>query len=192
MTILHRDKGFIRLTGSALLVAFLLTVCPGVAWMPRAFATVRQDLERAQDLYDFAEFQQSLDLLTQLIEGGQLVGENARDAYVLRARCAVGLKLDAMARDDFCTVLRLDKTWQPDPVTYPRDEISVFEAASTGCPRTTAQAAPAEGGKPWYLKPVAWVAGGAVLLAAVVLGGGGGDETPATTLDDFPDPPVSK
>ena len=39
MISLQRDKGFIRMTGSALVAAFLLTMCPGVAWMPAAFLT---------------------------------------------------------------------------------------------------------------------------------------------------------
>ena len=137
--------------------------------------------------------------LEDALAEGRVTGSNlrlddsrAREVHVLRARCAVGLKLDAMAQEDFCTVLRLDKSWEPDPVTFPRDEISVFEAARAGCVRAAAEPEPAEGGKPWYMKPVTWAAGGAVILAAVLLGGGGDDEAPDTTLSDFPDPPVSK
>lgn len=186
----------LRLTAAALLVSFVVTACPGIAWIPSAMAAAKQDLERAQDLYDFAEFQQALDLVTVLINGGQLTETEKRNAYILRARSSLGLGLTSQAEEDFCAVHRLDPAWQPDPVIFPQDEIAVFNASVAGCKVAAAKpAAKAKSGesKPWYLKPVTWVAGGAVILAAVVLGGGGDDSpsTEAPALEGFPDPPTN-
>jgi hypothetical protein len=193
------EKDRLRLTATALLVSFVVTACPGIAWIPSAMAAAQQDLERAQDLYDFAEFQQALDLVTGLIEGGQLTETEMRNAYILRARSSIGLGLNAQAREDFCSVYKIDSSWKPDPVIFPKDEIDVFNSAIAGCKVAATKPAPSSAGKkseskPWYMKPVTWVAGGAVILAAVVLGGGsddGGGTTPAATLEDFPDPPTN-
>lgn len=183
-----------RLMAGTLLAFFLMTVCPGVGWIPAAMATARQDLDRAQDLYDFAEFQQALELVTGLVDGKQLVGNNLRDAYILRARCAVGLGLEKMAQEDFCSVMNLDKNWKPDPVIFPKDEVALFNASRGNCTITTAKAAPAAtsgSSKPWYKKPVAWVVGGVVLIGGAALAlGGGGDDTPADPdLPGFPATP---
>jgi hypothetical protein len=194
MISLNEQKKTWRLMAGTLLAFFVMTVCPGTSWVPAAMATARQDLDRAQDLYDFAEFQQALELVTGLVDGGQLVGDNLRDAYILRARCAVGLGLEKMAQDDFCSVMNLDKNWAPDPVVYPKDEVALFNASRGNCALETAKAEPADssGGKPWFKKPVAWVVGGVVLIggAALALGGGGDDDTPADpALPGFPATP---
>ena len=187
----------LRVTAASLLVFFAATVCPGVAWIPSAMAAARQDLDRAQDLYDFAEFQQSLDLVTVLIDGGQLTETEARDAYVLRARDAIGLGLADQAKDDFCAAYQLDQTWKPDPVIFPRDEVDVFNTAVAGCKLAEVKKPASDDGgksKPWYSKPVTWIVGGAVVIGAVVLGsGGGGDDPPPAdpALEDFPDPPTN-
>lgn len=187
----------LRVTAASLLVFFVATVCPGVAWIPTVMAAARQDLVRAQDLYDFAEFQQSLDLVTVLIDGGQLTETEARDAYVLRARNAIGLGLTDQAKDDFCQAYRLDQTWKPDPVIFPQEEVDAFNAAIAGCKLTQVKPAKADDGSkktPWYAKPVTWVVAGVVVVGAVVLGSGGGDDSPPADppLEGFPDPPTKK
>ena len=186
------EKASLRLTAATLLVFFTATVCPGVALVPSALAAARQDLERAQDLYDFAEFQQAMDLVTVLIDGKQLTETELRDAHVLRARCAVGLGLNDQARDDFCAVYRLDPTWKPDQVIYPKDEIAAFESSLADCRVAEAKPEPGPGGdKPWYMKPMVWAVGGAAILAAALLGGGGGDDGPVDQeLAGFPPPPT--
>ena len=183
-----------RVTAAVLLVFFAATSCPGIAWIPTAMAAARQDLERAQDLYDFAEFQQALDLVTALIQGGQLTETEKRDAHILRARSSIGLGLNTQAKDDFCAVFMIDPTWKPDPVIFPQDEINVFNSSVAGCKVAEAKPAPEKStSKPWYMKPVTWVVGGAVILGAVVLGGGGGSDspTPVPALEGFPDPPTN-
>ena len=193
MISLNRQSKAWKLTAGCFLAFFLMTICPGVSWVPAALATARQDLDRAQDLYDFAEFQQALELVTGLIDGGQLVGNNSRDAYILRARCAVGLGLEKMAQEDFCSVLNLDKNWAPDPVVYPKDEVDVFNASRGQCDLMAAKDEPADtgGGKAWYKKPVAWVGGGVVALVAVLVLAGGDEETTQAdpALAGFPDLP---
>lgn len=194
MITLNRQNGAWRLTAGCLLAFFLITVCPIQELVPAAMATPRQDLDRAQDLYDFAEFQQALELVSGLIDGRQLTGKDLRDGYILRARCAVGLKLDTMAGEDFCAVMDLDPNWKPDPVTYPRDEIAAFNAAQGSCVKVAAEPEPAkEGGKAWYKKPIVWgAAAGGVLLAVLLAGGGGGDDSPSDPdLAGFPDPPTN-
>lgn len=192
MITLNPHSGAWRVTAGCLLAFFLITVCPVLDLVPAAMATPRQDLDRARDLYDFAEFQQALELVTGLIDGKQLSGTDLRDAYVLRARCAVGLNLHAMATDDFCQVMALDESWQPDPVIFPQDEIAAFQAAKGSCVKAAADEPKpaAEGGKAWYKKPIVWgAAAGGVLLAVLLLGGGDDDEESGPALGDFPDPP---
>ncbi len=178
MISLNRQKRTWRLMAGSLLTFFLMATCPVTGWVPTAMATPRQDLDRAQDLYDFAEFQQALELVTGLIEGERLVGNDARDAFILRARCAVGLGLDKMAQEDFCSVLKLDKNWTPDPVVFPKDEVAVFNASVGQCDMVTTKAEPADtgGGKAWYMSPVTWAVGGGAILLGVLLAGGGGDD----------------
>ena len=48
MTLSMQRSGASRLATGVLLGFFLVTVCPGVGWVPAALATARQDLERAQ------------------------------------------------------------------------------------------------------------------------------------------------
>jgi hypothetical protein len=197
MTLMPRKKTGMRTTSGMVLLLFLATTSPGIGWVPAALATVQQDLERAQDLYDFAEFQQAMDLVTSLIAGGQLTETQKRDAYVIRARSAVGLGLTDQAQEDFCGVHQLDQTWNPDPVMFPKDEVDAFNAAVLDCQVAAAEEEKQEDGekKPFYMKPVVWAAAaGAVILGVVLAGGGSDDETPPATepaLDDFPEPPTN-
>ncbi len=193
MITLNRQNGAWRLTAGSLLAFFLITVCPIQELVPAAMATPRQDLDRAQDLYDFAEFQQALELTSSLIDGRQLSGNDLRDAYVLRARCAVGLRLDTVAAEDFCAVMDLDPGWKPDPVTFPQDEIAAFAGAQGSCVKAAAEPEKAsEGGKAWYKKPIVWGAAAAGVLVAVLLMGGGSDDNPVDPpLNGFPDPPTN-
>jgi len=184
-----------RATAGVLLLLFLATTSPGIGWVPAVLATVQQDIEHAQDLYDFAEFQQAMDLVTSLIASGQLTETEERDAYIIRARSAVQLGLTAQANEDFCAVHTLDQTWLPDPVMFPKDEVDLFNAAMPDCQQAAVEPDPEEGSEdvPFYKKPVAWAVGaGAVILAVLLLGGGSDDEeTPAApALDDFPPPPT--
>ena len=197
MVFRSRQSPYLRGLAGLALTAFLVSVCPGAAWVPAALAADREDLARAQEHYDFAEFSQALSLLDGLIAEGGLRGDALRDAYVLKARSLVGLGHTATAMDAYCDALRMDANWRPDPVVFPKDEVEVFERALDTCSldaAAPAQAAAGEGGTPWYKKPVAWVAGGAVLLVGILALGGGGDDDGGggDSLPDFPEPPVTK
>jgi hypothetical protein len=197
MVFRSRQSPYLRTLAGLALTAFLVSVCPGAAWVPAALAADREDLARAQEHYDFAEFSQALSLLDGLIAEGGLRGDALRDAYVLKARSLVGLGHTATAMDAYCDALRLDSDWRPDPVVFPKDEIEVFERALDTCsleaPPPPAQAAAGEGGTPWYKKPIAWVAGGAVLIVGVLALGGGDDggDGGGDSLPDFPEPPTT-
>jgi len=182
-----------RATAGMLLLFFLAATIPGIGWVPSALATVQQDLERAQDLFDFAEYQQAMELATSLITAGQLSETEERDAYIIRARSAVGLGLISQAREDFCGVHKLDQTWQPDPVMIPREEIDLFNAALLNCVEEKVEPEEEDDeGKPFYMKPVVWAATAGAVVLAILLSGGDEEEVipedPA--LADFPDPPT--
>ncbi len=207
----YRRHAAFRILGLTALTAFLATAAPGV-WLGVALAAEPADLARAQEQYDFAEFQPALDLCNALIAGGTLQGAALRDAYVLKARCLVNLGNHSIARDMFCEALRLDAAWRPEANLLPRDEQADFDQALAGCriepaaqavptpaapaPKPTWQPTPIpaeKGGKSFFAKPlgivlIVAVAGG---LAASLGGGGGGDggTTPAGPLPGFPPPP---
>jgi hypothetical protein len=162
------------------------------------------DLARARDHYEFAEFDQALAILDGMIAAGGQSDERMRDAQVLRARCHVGLGNRNLAEEAFCEALAIDPDWRPDPVFFPRSEVQVFETAQATCPEpaaepvepapvvTPATTAASGGSTPWYKKPIVWVgAAAAVVVAAVALGGGGddGDDGGADDLPGPPDPP---
>lgn len=182
------------------LLAFLSLPGPGLGVVGVALAQTVDDLERAREHYEFAEFDQALAILTRLIARPGETPQRLRDAYVLQARCQVGLGNRLSAEDSFCQALALDPDWRPDPIFYPRAEVEIFESARAGCPPqvvapapapavTPARPAAAKAAKPWYTKPVVWVGAAAVVVLAVVLAGGGGDDKPES-LPDPPDPPV--
>lgn len=183
------------------MAAYLAVPGFGVGAVASAWAQTQDDLERAREHYEFAEFDQALALLNRVIARPGETPQRLRDAYVLQARCQVNLGNRNLAEDSFCEALALDRNWRPDPIFFPRTEIAVFESALAGCPAAApapepvVQPAPppkAAAAKPWYAKPVAWAgAAAAVVLAVVLLGGGDDDdETVPESLPAPPDPPV--
>jgi hypothetical protein len=183
----------------ALLVLLTYLSAPGLGagTVSSARAQTADDLERAREHYEFAEFDQALALLAWAIALPDETPQRLRDAYVLQARCQVGLGNRNLAEDSFCEALALDPDWRPDPIFFPRSELEVFESARVGCPPPTpvepapvVRPAPAPAtAKAWYQKPVVWAAAaGAVILAVVLLGGG--DDDPPQTLPDPPPPPA--
>ena len=184
-----------RACAGILLVAFTVTMCPGLGWVGAAFADVRADMDQARYHFDFSEYAEAAELLDGVIAGGELSGDGLRDAYVLRARCSMAMGQDTMARDDFCEVVRLDADWRPDPVEYTQDEVAGFEAARADClqavpePVVAPEPAEDEGGTPFYAKPVVWVVAGVAVVAGVLLAGGGGDDETPPVEDPISDPP---
>jgi len=189
------DRRILRPTATAVLVAFAMLVLPLPAWQGEARADALADLSTARDHYEFAEFDQGVAILERLVGGKQLSGESLRDAYVLLARCQVGKGNEPQALDAFCSAICLDKTWRPDAVFFPQDEIEVFNKALEGCKCAEQAAAPPVkkdedkgGGMPKWV----YYAGGAVvvgLVAVLALGGGDDDEPSGPSLPGFPDPP---
>ncbi len=190
------DRRILRPTAAAVLVAFAMLVLPLPAWQGEARADALADLSTARDHYEFAEFDQGVAMLEKLVSGKQLSGESLRDAYVLLARCQVGKGNEPQALDAFCSAICLDRTWRPDAVFFPQDEIEVFTKALEGCKCGDQAAVPPPvkkdedkgGGMPKWV----YYAGGAVvvgLVAVLAMGGGGDDEPSGPSLPGFPDPP---
>ncbi len=166
------------------LAAFVALPGPGLGTVTLAFAQTTDDLQRAQDHYDFAEFAQALAIVATVLASPDQPLERQRDAYILQARCQVGLDQRAQAENSFCAALALDPNWRPDPIFFPRAEILAFDAALAACPPPPPDVplAPAPG-KPWYKKPIVW-AGAAAAVVLVLLLSGDDDEEP------LPDPPA--
>ena len=188
------DRRVLRPTAAAVLVAFALLVLPLPAWQGEARADALADLSAARNHYEFAEFDQGVTILQRLVTGKQLSGDSLRDAYILLARCQVGKGNEPQALDAFCSALCLDKTWRPDAIFFPQDEIETFNKALEACKCAEQAAAPAPakkdeegGGMPKWV----YYAGGAVVLGlvAVLALGGGDDANPGPSLPGFPDPP---
>lgn len=186
-----------RVLALVAVLAYLSAPGLGTGTIASALAQTTDDLDRAREHYEFAEFDQALGILARVIARPGETPQRLRDAYVLQARCQVGLGNRNLAEDSFCEALALDPDWRPDPIFFPRSEVEVFESARVGCPppapvepTPVVQPAPAPAAaKPWYLKPVVWAgAAGAVILAVVLLGGDDDDEP--QTLPDPPPPPT--
>jgi hypothetical protein len=187
-----------RILAAILLVTFCCSVCPSTLWIRAAAAQPWQDLARASDHVDFAEYEEALAILDPLIASRELSGESLRDAYILTARSHAGLGHTSQAKEAFCQALRIDPQWRPDPVVFTNDEIELFDGARASC-QLAQPAQPAGSGlqpsaaaasTPWYKKPVTWIAGGAaIVLGVLVLGGGGGGDGGEESLPDLPDFP---
>jgi hypothetical protein len=197
------DKRVMRPTALALLAAFALLILPVDGLVPRAKADALADLNAARDHYEFAEFDQGVTILEGLLAEKKLSGDALRDAYVLLARCYVGKGNEPQALDTFCQAICLDKTWRPDAVYFPQDEIEVFNKALEGCDCSRQSSAPAVapvkteqaragdeegGGIPKWV----YYAGGAVVVGVIAaLALGGGDDSSEPPLAGFPDPPAN-
>jgi hypothetical protein len=182
------------------LLAYLAAPGFGIGPLTGALAQTPDDLDRAREHYEFAEFDQALAILARVIDRPGQTPQRLRDAYVLQARCQVGLGNRNLAEDSFCEALALDPDWRPDPIFFPRSEVEVFESARTGCPPVAAtpeptvkpvQPAPApKTAKPWYMKPVVWAGAAAAVVVGVLVLGGGDDDEAGPPLPDPPPPPV--
>lgn len=171
-------------------------------------ADAREELARVEDDYLMADFPAALQKVDALLASGDLEGAALRDAWILKARCEVGLGHRSSAEDAFCQALRVQPTWRPDPDLSTKDEIDAFEQARAQCgaapwDRAREEPGPIEdessgstrvsAGRPWYKNPVVLGVGGALVIGGIVAaasgggGGGGGDEVP--DLPGFPEPP---
>jgi hypothetical protein len=203
----HRSNPACRLVALVTAATFLASTVDLVILARPALADAREELTRAEDYFLVADFATALQKVETLLDSGELSGGTLRDAWVLKARCEVGLAHRSTAVDAFCQALRVEPTWRPDPDLYTKDEMEVFEQARGSC----AGGAPAQptgeqprepsrplgerqpeatGGKPWYKKPAFLLVGGAVLVGgAIALAAGGGGDDGESDLPNFPDPP---
>jgi len=191
MVLLVDHKGIWRGLAASVLVTFLLMICPISPLVSAAQADVKDDLDQAIELYEFADYDEALAALDGLLASGSLSGDLLRDAHIYRARSLIGLGRDSQAQDAFCEAILLDDQWRPDPVFFSQDEIVVYDRASAGCTPVVEET---EEKVAWYKKPIVWVAGGVVIIGGILLAGGGGDDEaqPDGPLGDYPDPPPTK
>ena len=190
--ILLREKAETwRFFATMALAGFLFSIVPVSQLVPSAWATPQEDLNQAIELFDFADYQASLDLLDSILAGDLPAGKVLRDTHIYRARSFIGLDNSVLAQEAFCSALKADNNWRPDGVFYSSVEISVFDQALADCDLSAEKKSD---GVAWYKKPVYLIAGGVVLIGGVVLllGGGGDEEPTPEPLGGFPDPPSSK
>jgi hypothetical protein len=173
-------------------------------------ADAREELAKADDYFQVADFSTALTKVNALLESGDLSGGTLRDAYALKARCEVGLAHRSSAVEAFCEALRVEPGWRPDPDLYTKDELEVFEQARGSCTgeqptkqpsqeptkteRPSAMPAPVSAGggeKPFYKKPLFLGIGAAVVVGGIVALAGGGDDGGGgePDLPGFPPPP---
>ena len=205
-------RGFAVLTSAV----FLSSVLHLSLFAATALADAREELTKAEDYFLVADFATALTKVEALLDAGDLQGGTLRDAWVLKARCEVGLAHKSSAVEAFCEALRVEPGWRPDPDLYTKDELEVFEQAKASCTGAPAESKPpgtpttppppspmpapmstgaADAGesKPFYKKPIFMVIGGALLVggAVALAGGGGDDDDGGTPLPDFPPPPTN-
>jgi hypothetical protein len=213
MVFVRRSSRVRRIVASFVLVTFTSLAVrdlfvPATAWA----ASPREELTKAEDYFQVADFATALQKVDALLKSGDLEGSALRDAYVLKARCELGLAHRSSATDAFCQALRVDGAWRPDPDFFTKDEVDTFEQARTNCtgvgsgtPRDDAQpkpivrdkatqddrgAAAVGESKPWYKKPLILGILGAVVVGGVIFAlSGGGDDEGDPVLADFPPPP---
>jgi hypothetical protein len=193
-----------RGVAALVLVTFTSFVARDLVFASAAYAaTPREELTKAEDYFQVADFQTALEKVDVLLKSGDLEGTLLRDAYILKARSQLGLAHRSAAVDAYCSALKVDPAWRPDPDFYTNDEIQVFEQARASCtavktteptekpPTTTTQpAAPAVSeSKPWYKKPLYLGLIGAAVVGGIALAAGGGGDDEEADLEGFPPPP---
>ncbi len=212
MMFVRRPTRARRVSALLVLAVFTSFVTRDLWFAPAAYAaSPREELTKAEDYFQVADFSMALQKVNELLKSGDLEGTMLRDAYVLKARSELGLAHKSSATEAFCQAIRVDSAWRPDPDFFTKDEIDAFDAALASCPGgatappkaepvkpattqpapTATTAAAVSESKPWYKKPlvlgllIAGVAGGVALAA----GGGGDDEGGDPVLAGFPPPP---
>lgn len=171
-------------------------------------------VERGQQYYEQARFDEAIILLKDLVDRNALSGEDLRKARELLARSYVKKGYPVLGKDMFKAILHQEPDWRPDPIRVPPDETAVFEQAlrefqseQTPPPpppapapapadtaavvkRSTETLPPPEPEEKKSLLSKWWVwagAAGAAVAIALVAGGGGDDE--GADLPGFPPPP---
>ncbi|MGQ0722313.1 MAG: hypothetical protein ACT4PE_12195 [Candidatus Eiseniibacteriota bacterium] len=183
-----------------------------VSFPAAAAGTTREALDLAVDYFLVADYRTALERLTGLLDGRGLTDDRLVQAHVLRARSLVGLGRTESAVAAFCSVLRLDGEWRPDPGTaLSTGELAAFHRAVplslppvAPPPPHRAELSPvdtpwleparlgigpAQEARSWYRRPlVLGVAGGVAAGVLILVFDEGAADEPAR-LPDFPEPP---
>lgn len=217
MVFVGRSSRARRFVATLVLVTFTAFTTKDLVFVSAAYAAnPREELTKAEDYFQVADFATALQKVDSLLKSGDLEGNLLRDAYVLKARCELGLAHKTSAADAFCEALKVDAAWRPDPDFYTKDEIQTFDQARGNCATGGKDAgkskdadvkekkksdakkegssddkSAAAGGesKPWYKKPLILGLLGAVVVGGVILALGGGGDDGDPVLADFPPPP---
>jgi hypothetical protein len=116
---------------AAMLVGCQLLTLAVPALGPRSAAaqTAPTPVRRGQDYYDQSRFDEAIVLLKDLVDRGQLSGDDLAKAREVIARSYVKKGYPAQGREMFKAILRDRPDWRPDPIRVPPDEMEVFDAA---------------------------------------------------------------
>jgi len=152
-----------------LLVIFLVSSQPATMSVLAAATSPDDVLIRAERLYKGHRYQEALVLVEELVAADDIEDISLCEAHALRARCLVQLNRNAEANQAFVAILEIDRDWQPAPgVFFTPAENELWQSARAGY----------DPGKPWWKKPLAWVAGVTVGVVTYVI-----------ITDDPPRPP---
>jgi hypothetical protein len=99
-------------------------------------------VQRGQEYYEQARFDEAITLLRDLVDRGQLSGSDLQKARELLARAYVKKGYPTQGKDVFKAILRDAPAWRPDPIRVPPDETAVFEQALKEFQAEKAAAAP--------------------------------------------------
>ena len=86
-------------------------------------------VQRGQEYYEQARFDEAITLLRDLVDRGQLAGDDLQKARELLARAYVKKGYPTQGKDVFKAILHDAPAWRPDPIRVPPDETAVFEQA---------------------------------------------------------------
>jgi tetratricopeptide (TPR) repeat protein len=152
-------------------LAVTLTPAIGVAQTPTptTTGTPRPAVQRGQEYYEQSRFDEAITLLRDLVDRGQLAGDDLQKARELLARSYVKKGYPAQAKEMFKAILRTVPDWRPDPIKVPPDETAVFDQSL--------KEFQAEGGAPPATTPPPTTPTPEKIEATPPSGGGGKQET---------------
>jgi hypothetical protein len=124
----HASSSARRLFAGLLLWAQL---APALATPPVAHAqdAGKKPLQTGQEFYDQSRFDDAISLLRDLVDRGQLTGDELTKAREILARSYVKKGYPIQAKEMFKAILRQNPAYRPDPIRIPPDETRIFELA---------------------------------------------------------------
>jgi hypothetical protein len=89
----------------------------------------KKPLQTGQEFYDQSRFDDAISLLRDLVDHGQLQGDELIKAREILARSYVKKGYPIQAKEMFKAILHQDPAYRPDPIRIPPDETRIFELA---------------------------------------------------------------